>query len=497
MHNEVRSKGIMWVGLPPISSSSTEPFVESTGEGAVYNEEPPKHVESLPKDAEHGPASVILDLTSGEMTRMQIFIRTWKPEKGFYYKELLPRLEAPQPVWSDERWKQENALIAATGLDPFSVILPLVCDVKNEQNPVNYVSLHNVESLITRSKVNQRVPLQIGPNEKNLLWLQLDTGSHLSWVQSRMKRSTKLPEDRQILDLTIEGTAKFKDGTGPHEIPYGLSRSKVQINLYEGQFALGRLQAQFQTFGAVSFEKAVSLPTGLLGMGFAKPGTPVPYHPNLVQNFAKDGKLKHASFTMIGPRSEPANSKPINERKEKNRGWFVLGTLDPKYHRGITWCDFVENQKHLWAVRLNSVSVNGVVICKDQIAIIDSGTSYLVTRKENLDSATPLMKGIRSTEGIIYPPGSLIDMSFTFGPPALERSFKLNREDLSLGPSEDATNPKWLRSPLVNPAGFDELFGQNYWVLGGIFIDNMITIFDYTDKKKIGFAEKSDVDPVI
>jgi hypothetical protein len=145
MLNEVQSKSYMWIGIHPSESSSTEQDAELTGEYAIYKEERPQHVQSLPKDPELGPASVILETPDEDTIILQWFLRAWNSEKGFYYRQPLPRLEAPQPVWSAERWKQENELIAATGVDPFSVTLPLVCDVKNEQNPINYVSPQGFE----------------------------------------------------------------------------------------------------------------------------------------------------------------------------------------------------------------------------------------------------------------------------------------------------------------------------------------------------------------
>lgn len=268
--------------------------------------------------------------------------------------------------------------------------------------------------------------------------------------------------------------------------------------MYRGLFKLGSLQVE-QKFAAVAYQEVGPLmPTGMLGLGFLERNSRIPAHDNLVVQLHSAGLLKHASFTMIGPRSEPENTPAINTEGHKTRGWFVIGTLDQKYHLGVTWCqvDFLNARK--WVVQLRRVEVNGRLICENQQALIDTGTSYLGTGRQNMDTiATFITGGITNVGTIEYASNALESVVFVFGDSEKDQqSFSLNEEDLSLGAG--VVDPGKLQSPFVLLDNLEVTHPNgDYWVLGGIFLDNIITIFDYIGKKRIGFAAKSSIDPEV
>ena len=62
------------------------------------------------------------------------------------------------------------------------------------------------------------------------------------------------------------------------------------------------------------------------------------------------------------------------------------------------------------------------------------------------------------------------------------KSFKLFDEDLNLG--RDAKND--CISSFVTFPNYD--FDENVWILGGIFMDNLVVTFSFDEPRKIGFA---------
>ncbi|KAF4621925.1 hypothetical protein G7Y89_g14418 [Cudoniella acicularis] len=428
--------------------------------------------------ADPGKYSVLIKLEQFAIPRQAV--RQWNAEEGFHWVLKDPPMSgmvrAGRSPWDNARMKLENQRVEEgdRGLD--NTVLELISDVKDDNQPTNYV-------------------VQIGPNSANRISLQVDTGSSVLWAQSRVQRSQSLPANRSILDLTIAEAARFQNGTEFYEIVYG-SGKKVKFALFEGLVSIGSLKTN-QAFGAAEIAKDENLlPTGILGLGFSKQDSPVPFHRTLIVQLKEAGLIKRACFALIGPRAEPAGNYRLNDRKEKDRGWLVIGNLEDRYHNGITWCRALVEEHRQWVVRLNKVTVNGVVICEDQIALMDTGSSYLATSKAHIDRIAEVIEGKVSKSGnIVYTAGALEKVAFTFGDTA-EASFLLNDEDLSIGAVSN-TNPSELRSPFMHLKALDSEEKKDFWILGGIFIDNMVTIFDYTGKMRIGFASKSAIDPTI
>jgi len=261
--------------------------------------------------------------------------------------------------------------------------------------------------------------------------------------------------------------------------------------LFEATVGIGGLKTS-QVFGAAKIAAQENLlPLGILGLGFSAENSPIPFHRTLVVHLMESGMIKRASFAMIGPRSEPFGTVRPDGEKTRDRGWLVIGNLPDKYHNGITWCPALAEQYRAWVIRLNKVAVNGMVICENQLALIDTGSSYLTTTEDYCQDIAKTVQGKSSNRIVTYPSGGLNEFSFTFGDAGREATFRLNKEDLSLGPVPGSDS---LRSPVT----YMSFGNKKYtWILGGIFIDNMVTIFDYTGEQRIGFATRSDLDPAV
>ncbi|KAG8361337.1 hypothetical protein FVEN_g1017 [Fusarium venenatum] len=281
---------------------------------------------------------------------------------------------------------------------------------------------------------------------------------------------------------------------GPKHMRFFMAAGKkVAFSLFEATVGIGGLKTP-QVFGAAKIAAQENLlPLGILGLGFSADNSPIPFHRTLVVHLMESGMIKRASFALIGPRSEPAGSIRLNDQRTRDRGWLVIGSLPDSYHNGITWCPALADKYRAWVIRLNKVTVNGIVVCEDQLALVDTGSSYLTTTEDNCREIAKVIQGKANNRIVAYPNGNLREFSFTFGDAAGEATFGLNKEDLSLGPVS-GSGDGFLRSPVTYMSFGNKKYN---WVLGGIFIDNMISIYDYTGEPRVGFASRSDVNPVI
>ncbi|KAJ4138513.1 hypothetical protein NW768_002348 [Fusarium equiseti] len=402
--------------------------------------------------------------------------RNWSRQKGVHYvleDYPAPAMSVGDTTWDEERRNKESARINESETGVEFVVLELKSDVKNEKQPTNY-----------------RVNVNFGSSPQNQVSLTVDSGSSILWAQSRIQISQEVPPGRSVVDLTIEDAARFQEGSKAYEILYGGGK-KVAFSLFEATVGIGGLRTS-QVFGAAKIAAQENLlPLGILGLGFSAENSPIPFHRTLVVHLLESGMIKRASFAMIGPRSEPFGTARPDGEKTRDRGWLVIGNLPDAYHNGITWCPALAEQYRAWVIRLNKVTVNGVVICENQLALVDTGSSYITTTEDYCIDIAKVVHGKASNRIVTYPSGRLSELSFTFGDTGGEATYRLNKEDLSLGPAPGSDS---LRSPVT----YMNFGNKKYtWILGGIFIDNMVTVFDYTGEKRIGFATRSDLDPVV
>ena len=332
-------------------------------------------------------------------------------------------------------------------------------------------------------------------------YVTVDTGSSILWLQSIIQGGEAFADQNAY--LPPEGTDAHGDDASDTEIAYG-DLKKIHMKLYDDRVNLGGLIAAPQAVGAVrkiEMGKAMrqSRANGLMGLGTALDGSAEARQRNLAQTLFAEGKIRFPSFSMVGPRNNPVVArKSIDEKTwQQPRGEFVIGALPAELQDegGITWCRLGNKDPHRWVIRLNEVVVNGETLFEDQYAFIDTGTSYLLTSGSNFEQlktrlqGKPLViDGKSSDQLFVYSEQSLESIEFNFGQksddgPGQDRSFPLTNEDLSLGRDKD----QQCVSSIATTSSFP--FDDNYWVLGGIFIDNFVVTFDFSDHdRKIGFA---------
>ena len=337
-------------------------------------------------------------------------------------------------------------------------------------------------------------------------YVTIDTGSSLLWLQSAVDGSQPVA-DQSTYVPPKSGTAHIADADN-EVISYGDGRI-VKMRLYNDLVNIAGVIANDQAVGAVATKDMGSSlrqnrANGLLGLGTTLTGSMEAKYRNLAQTLFSEGKIKFPSFSFVGPRNDPAAARRAIDQKtwQQPRGELVVGALpaDVQDEKGIVWCPLSGDPPQRWLVKLNSVIINGDEdnpICEDQFALVDSGTSYIITHPDRFAEVQKRLGGKVMTLGdkyedrfIAFPEQNLKSIQFNFGrqdedDPGknLARSFPLGNDDLNLGRDQD----NLCISSITTFAGFP--FPDNYWILGGIFIDNLVVVFDFTDNdRKIGFA---------
>lgn len=208
-------------------------------------------------------------------------------------------------------------------------------------------------------------------------------------MQSHLESSDPTIHDQSQYDPK---TSKTSRNTGQTQtVNYG-DGSNVHASLYTDDVRIGAFLAQSQYIGAVSSrnlsQSAVAgKSNGLIGLGFARVEAQ-----GFVQTLQKQGAIKYASITLVGPRNDPKQAAQIDVTKNlAPRGYLIVGSVDSKFYTGeIAWCPQVPNfdtaVSDRWIVKLDAVLLDGVPIegLQNQYALIDTGTSYIVTSPSNM-----------------------------------------------------------------------------------------------------------------
>jgi len=283
-------------------------------------------------------------------------------------------------------------------------------------------------------------------------------------------------------------------------------------SLFADEVTAGMLTAEAQTLGAAAIHNIKDAfrsksSNGLLGLGFlllTADTNADAVLDNIVLTLHKNRRLKYASMSIIGPRNDPKLAAQIDKNAiMQPRGWFVIGSVDPKFYSGsISWCPQIVPDR--WIVALDQVLINGEVVLENQRALIDTGTPYMVASPSNYEKVISKIMGASKwsqKQGLYftYPKPNLEKVSFVFS----GRTFNLFPQDFSLGgiklfqKRKDSTaepaekdQPR-LVSSIVRLASWQ--FDEDLWIIGGIFLDNVVTIFDFSERK-VGFADISEED---
>jgi cathepsin D len=321
-----------------------------------------------------------------------------------------------------------------------------------------------------------------------LYYIDLDTGSSLLWLQSALNPSDSTPNGQSVYRPSESTTSKDLHTTT--SVTYGDGTS-LMASLFTDTITIGGLVAHQQLLGAASTASIRSTflggkSNGLLGLSLTAANK------NLVQNLKAQGVIKYASIAVVGPRNDPKLAREIDRKRTLlPRGQLVVGAVDRRFYTGeIAWCPIVSGER--WVVKLDEVRINGRVVFKDQLALIDTGTAYIVTsptayaKVKDTIPGTEDIRGRKESRMFSFPEASLRSVEFVFG----GRSMELKKQDFGLGGIRDVKTTRMASSIVSLPGerGVEVFSGmETMWIIGGIFLDNVVTIFDY-EARKVGFA---------
>lgn len=272
----------------------------------------------------------------------------------------------------------------------------------------------------------------------------------------------------------------------------------------------------------------------------------LPIHGNIFQIAHDQGKLAEPVVAFLGPGPRAPDSidiegKEWSLRQRRRRGWLAVGWVKREFIRNCQqpiWCDQIlldydKNSARKWYINLDAVMINDIVVATKQHALIDTGCAFIITGDAMFEKVKEVMGGVSTGEKtpsqFAYGGDGGFDLKsvkFVLGGKASTPSlagdrvgggiFALDEKDFSLGKAnvdkmrkEVMLNNQKRESEYSDPAAIrnnmmistimkmppnSSSLPDGLWVLGGIFIDNFVTIFDY-NKKRVGFGDVPDVSP--
>lgn len=280
---------------------------------------------------------------------------------------------------------------------------------------------------------------------------------------------------------------------------YG-SNKVVQYDLQMDCFHIGMIKAEGQILGAAPVRKLPSYFRnrpfhGIMGLGPKKLTTETGgVETNVLLNLKAQGQIDRAVLTMIGPNVKsvlkPESDSDSNVPKGVMRGFLAIGSPYAEYVDGqVVWCEVVQDLHHpswlkgQWVIKLDKVTINGTVVCSNQLALIDTGTAFVLAADSNMKKVVQQLQGKVTSDGnhFVYDEKSLSDVSFEFAGGVLD----FEPANFFTGGGSTARVGCVTKAPSIVPS--------NVWILGGAFLDCMVSIFDY-EQNRVGFANLPDGD---
>ncbi|KAG1877112.1 Asp-domain-containing protein [Suillus tomentosus] len=160
-----------------------------------------------------------------------------------------------------------------------------------------------------------------------------------------------------------------------------------------------------------------------------------------------------------------------------------IGATNPNLYIEDTLTYTAVTQKGYWQVNLEAVSRDGSTVASNSASIIDTGTTMIITTDAAAEAYYQDIPGSSSStqEEMTYYtiPCDTIGSytpTFSFG----GRGFDVSEGTFNLGPESEGSS-----DCVGGIAGMSNL---DLWVVGGIFLQNVYTVFDQGNTQ-VGFAE--------
>ncbi|GMG26994.1 aspartic-type endopeptidase ctsD [Aspergillus flavus] len=203
---------------------------------------------------------------------------------------------------------------------------------------------------------------------------------------------------------------------------------------------------------------------GIIGLGRAEEGS---YGPSFMEAVIEQKSLKSniVSFSL---------SRAADGGKD---GAVTFGGVDKtKFTGNISYTDALSGNNR-WTIPLDDASVDGNA-CNfvNKTAIIDTGTSYALIPPKDAAALHKLIPGSSASgdENFVIPCNSTAKVELTFS----GKSYTISPKDY--------VGSKY-GSGCVSTIIGHQMFGDNEWLVGDVFLKNVYTVFDF-DQDRVGFA---------
>jgi hypothetical protein len=300
--------------------------------------------------------------------------------------------------------------------------------------------------------------VRIGSNGTPMNML-LDTGAGTSWVMGHDCTSEPCKNHN---NFGAQDSTTYKETGVDFELHYG--SGNVTGHMATDTFTLAGLTVK-PTFGValVASDDFNNFPIdGILGLAQSKGP-----HDTFIETLVASKILKANMFGVSISRSADG----------PNTGVLNFGFPDTTRFVGDLAYTSVHAEKKEqgdWAIPMDDISFDGKKAgIQFKVAYIDTGTSYIFTRKEEVKKLHDLIPGATSEDGITWrvPCTTITDLRLTFG----TNSYAISSKDW-VGPVKDGKCTS-------NIYGHDVV--GDAWLLGDTFLKNVYAVFD-VDQHRIG-----------
>ncbi|KAF7589143.1 hypothetical protein BBP40_004713 [Aspergillus hancockii] len=295
------------------------------------------------------------------------------------------------------------------------------------------------------------------------MWMMLDSGGVNTWLfgsdctsNSCQLHNTFGEHSSTSLQLT---TNEWNVGYGTGQVSGVLGNDTLSIADMNVRMLFGLVSNASDEFQNYPMD-------GILGLGRAETGS---YGPSFMEAVTEQKSLKSniVGFSL---------SRSVDGGKD---GAVTFGGVDKtKFTGDITYTNAITGNNR-WTIPLDDVSVNGNAChFTNKTAIIDTGTSYALIPPKDAAALHKLIPGSSTSgENFIVPCDSTAKVQLTFS----GKSYTISPKDY-IGSK--------LGSGCVSTIIGHQMFGDNEWLVGDVFLKNVYTVFDF-DKDRVGFAVRA------
>ncbi|KAE8353920.1 aspartic peptidase domain-containing protein [Aspergillus coremiiformis] len=293
------------------------------------------------------------------------------------------------------------------------------------------------------------------------MWMMLDSGGVNTWLfgSDCTSNACKLHNTfGEHASTSLQMTSKtWGVGYGTGQVSGILGNDTLSIAGMNVQMLFGlafNVSDQFQNYPM----------DGIIGLGRAEEGS---YGPSFMEAVTEQKSLKSniVSFSL---------SRAADGGKD---GAVTFGGVDKtKFTGKITYTNVLSDSNR-WTIPLDDASVDGNAChFTNKTAIIDTGTSYALIPPKDAAALHQLIPGSSSSgkETFIIPCNSSAKLQLTF-----------SGVSYTISPKDYVGSPHG--SGCVSTIVGHQMFGDDEWLVGDVFLKNVYTVFDF-DQNRVGFA---------